>query len=45
MVRFVEEGKGVWVVYEGEKWVMKFYDQKGYEWGKRFIEAWYGVCV
>lgn len=45
MVRFFEEvaGQGVWCVeYQGQV-VMKFYDEKGYKWGQRFIEAYYGV--
>ena len=42
-IQFVQEELGVWVVYEGKKWVYKFYDQKGFEWGKRFIESYYGV--
>jgi hypothetical protein len=47
MVRLIEEvvGQGVWCVeYEGVV-RMKFYDEKGYQWAKRYIKAYYGVVV
>ena len=47
MVRFFEEvvGEGVWCVEYRGKVVIKFYDQKGYEWGKWFCQQYYGVVV
>jgi hypothetical protein len=37
-IRIVEEGVGVWVVYKGAEWIMKFYDEKGKKQAQFFVQ-------
>ena len=43
-IRIVEEGKGVWVVYRGAEWLIKFYDEKGKQQAQWFVQDYFGLA-
>jgi hypothetical protein len=42
-IRIVEEGVGVWVVYKGQEWIIKFYDAKGKKQAQFFVQDYFGI--
>ena len=42
-IRIVEEGVGVWVVYKGQEWIIKFYDEKGKKQAQFFVQDYFGI--
>ena len=42
-IRIVEEGVGVWVVYKGQEWIIKFYDEKGKKQAQQFVQDYFGL--
>jgi len=42
-IRIVEEGVGVWVVYKGQEWLIKFYDEKGKQQAQWFVQDYFGL--
>jgi hypothetical protein len=42
-IRIVQEGVGVWVVYKGQEWIIKFYDEKGKKQAQWFVQDYFGI--
>jgi hypothetical protein len=42
-IRIVQEGFGVWVVYKGQEWIIKFYDEKGKKQAQWFVQDYFGI--
>ena len=44
-IRIVEEAAGVWVVYKGAEWLIKFYDEKGKKQAVAWVQDYFGLKV
>jgi hypothetical protein len=42
-IKIVEEAVGIWVVFQGAEWVIKFYDAKGKIQAKQFVQDYFGL--